>query len=255
MTHQALIGQDTTNPPSPWRIGDATLEYYERNDDLDAERYVDYMEFRLVYEGSLKATTTNNARVADKHAIRKQFHRQLVEFWDRHPGLLEKKTYIPTQSDKQVLENQADGIQINDPGATVYETLARQFSRCGFRFVPLVNKSFNAVCGLTILFLRRDNPGNLILPGGDIDNRIKTLLDALRVPENGSELPPNCVPEADEDPFCCLLENDSLVTELNVTTDRLLSPLKDSQRQNDVFLIIQVKVKTLKLTWENMNLL
>ena len=54
-------------------------------------------------------------------------------------------------------------------------------------------------------------------------------------------------------PFYCLLENDSLVTELNVTTDRLLTPLKDGQHPNEVVLIIKVKVKATMLNDYNMN--
>ncbi len=62
-------------------------------------------------------------------------------------------------------------------------------------------------------------------------------------------------PEATEDPFFCLLENDSLVTQLNVTTDRLLPPLKDGQHENEVVLIIKVKVKAAKVYVENLNLI
>jgi hypothetical protein len=130
-----------------------------------------------------------------------------------------------------------------DPDTSFMETFARRFSRCGFRFVPLVNRELKLICGLEILFLRRENPGDLILRGGAIDNRIKTLLDALRIPENGTELPLNAVPDADEDPFFCLLENDSLVTDLNITTDRLLRPLRLGENENDVVLVMKIHVK------------
>ena len=43
-------------------------------------------------------------------------------------------------------------------------------------------------CGLKILFLRKEGPGKLILQGGDIDNRLKTLLDALKMPSDLSEI-------------------------------------------------------------------
>jgi hypothetical protein len=212
------------------------------------------MEFRLVYEGHLKATTTSNSRVEDKHAIRKQFHKQLDQLWMQHPNLLWKRTEIIQRPVEVVEKLQKEGKILNDPGATTVETLARRFDRCGFRFVPLVNKAFDLICGLDILFLRRDNPGNLILPGGDIDNRIKTLLDALRVPADGSELPRKCSPDADENPFFCLLENDSLVTNLSVTTDRLLKPLASGQHANEVMLIVQVNVKAAKFSSFNLQL-
>lgn len=81
----------------------------------------------------------------------------------------------------------------------------------------------------------------MILQGGDIDNRIKTLFDALQIPDDCNEV--DGAPEEGEDPFFCLLQNDSLVTELSVVTDRLLTPLKDGQHPNEVVLIIKVKVK------------
>src|SRR6266849_6098917 len=52
----------------------------------------------------------------------------------------------------------------------------------GKQFVPLVRQSLALACSLDILFLRREEPGSLILQGGDIDNRIKTLFDALKMP-------------------------------------------------------------------------
>ncbi|MCA1626043.1 MAG: hypothetical protein LC768_07980 [Acidobacteria bacterium] len=80
----------------------------------------------------------------------------------------------------------------NIPGTseqmTKLEIMARQYSRFGYRFVPLVSRDNFMICGLDILFLRRENPGDLILRGGDIDNRIKTLLDALRMPDDCNEV-------------------------------------------------------------------
>lgn len=140
-----------------------------------------------------------------------------------------------------------------DPNSTYVETVAKQFDRCGFRFVPLVCNRLDLVCGLDILFLRRENPGDLLSPGGDIDNRIKTLLDALRVPRDGSEI--SGTPEAGENPFFCLLEDDCLVTDLNVTTDRLLRPLGTGSHKNDVLLIMQVRIKAVQISVENLSLL
>jgi hypothetical protein len=188
------------------------------------------MEFRLVYEGSLKASGNAANHVRDKHAIRRQFHRQLSNLYDNHPYLSKLK--------KDSIITQVGGVDVK---TSFVERQAQNFSRCGYRFVPLVHKSQSLICGLDILFLRRENPGDLILQGGDIDNRIKTLLDALRIPDNCNEI--DSPPGEGENPFFCLLENDSLVTELSVVTDRLLAPLKDGQHQNEVVLVIKVKVK------------
>ena len=101
--------------------------------------------------------------------------------------------------------------------------VGNQHARNGYEFIPLIGRSFGAsACALDILFLRRDHPGNLIKSDGDIDNRMKVLFDALRMPQNSSEV---CgPPERDETPLFCLLEDDRLITEVKVSTDRLLVP-------------------------------
>lgn len=198
------------------------------------------MEFRLIYEGSLKSSGNSTKHVKEKHAIRKEFHKQLSTLWGCH----------------QTLQRWTTDVLQNIPGTseqmTRLEIMARQYSRFGYRFVPLVSRDNFMICGLDILFLRRENPGDLILRGGDIDNRIKTLLDALRMPDDCNEVFGS--PEATEDPFFCLLQNDSLVTELNVLTDRLLTPLKEGQHENEVVLVIKVKLQGTRITGGNSSL-
>src|SRR5947207_8979098 len=78
-----------------------------------------------------------------------------------------------------------------------------------FKFVPLVTNYLFLTCRLDITILRRHRPGR----NADLDNRLLTLFDSLRKPHAQSELPPNAIPEAHEEPFCCLLEDDSLITD------------------------------------------
>jgi hypothetical protein len=56
----------------------------------------------------------------------------------------------------------------------------------GFEVIPEDDTS----CSIDILFLHRDAPGRIVRSGGDIDNRIKVLFDALRVPDVCHGLPP-----------------------------------------------------------------
>jgi hypothetical protein len=65
-----------------------------------------------------------------------------------------------------------------------------------------------------------------IIRQGDLDNRIKTLIDTLRKPKGAMELR-GINPQADEDPLFCLLEDDDLVTGLTVETGMLLGPLEN----------------------------
>jgi len=55
-----------------------------------------------------------------------------------------------------------------------------------FQFAPLVNNKLHMTADLNITMLRPGRPGSLITHAGDIDNRLKTLLDALKVPEPGA---------------------------------------------------------------------
>src|SRR3989442_17286 len=118
------------------------------------------------------------------------------------------------------------------------ERHATKFHRCGRNYLPLSNNS-GVACGLDILFLRRDQPGNLIQSGGDIDNRIKVLFDALRMPQNCDEV--DGPPEQDDNPFFCLLEDDRLIIDVKVTTDTLLTPMASDEHVNDVHLVIHVQ--------------
>jgi len=89
--------------------------------------------------------------------------------------------------------------------------------------------------------LRRDDPGGIVNNRGDIDNRLKTLFDTLRRPENNDEIR-SCHPEESENPFFCLLQDDKLITEVRVVTDRLLQPLQPGENIADVLLILNVKI-------------
>jgi len=201
----------------------------------------------------------NKPHVANKHDIRKQIHKQLAELWNTHPTLKNMNSYVrPVKIPGSVPGSVNVNIVIargeeGDEGKTFVETMAAQFNRCGYGFVPLVSEKLNFVCSLDILFLRRENPGELIKQGGDIDNRIKTLFDALRIPKDCNEIVG--LPDPDETPFFCLMEDDSLVTELNVTTDRLFTPLKTARHKHEVMLIIKVKIKATQVSFGNLSLL
>jgi hypothetical protein len=56
---------------------------------------------------------------------------------------------------------------------------------------------------------------------GDFDGQVRTIIDALRMPDNPSETG-GAQPEEDERPLFCLLQNDKLISEIKVTADELL---------------------------------
>jgi hypothetical protein len=189
------------------------------------------MEFRLVYEGSLHANGDNR----EKHAIRKHFHRQLSELWKQQPQLkanreLPLREIIPQLQPPKF-----------DPDKPWIEHLANEYKRNGFRFAPIVREENAFTCGIDILFLRRDNMGSIITHGGDIDNRLKSLFDAFRMPMNATELA-GATPDKDEDPFFCLLEDDKLITSVSVTTDRFLTPMASLDQEHHVHIVAHITV-------------
>lgn len=76
--------------------------------------------------------------------------------------------------------------------------------------------------------------------GGDIDGRVKTVFDSLRVPtpEEAYKLKDKFPPTEDENPMYCLMQDDKLVSEVRVLADHLLLlPHTTSLNPNDSFLV------------------
>lgn len=191
----------------------------------------DEVNFRLTYDGPLKAASQSDTRRLEKHAIRRVFNKQLWALYDSRDGA----AFLDAE--------------FKSLGEAEFPRIARG----PFRFVALVREKLNLVCDLDILFLRRENPGQLIVGGGDLDNRIKVLFDALRIPQDENEIR-GLSPQDDDEhlTFICLTEDDKLITGFRLTTDRLLEPASSEAAQNDVRLIINVEVKATNLTPENM---
>ncbi len=180
------------------------------------------MQFTLSYRGSLKS----NARPTAKHELRRHFHRQLKLLWAAYP-LSEYRNWLQPLSEK----NEGSVLR----------------PKHGFIFAPLVCQNMRAVAELDIKLLWPHAPGSIITSGGDIDNRLKTLFDALKLPSEPTALPSGMLPQADEEPFYCLLEDDSLIARVSVDADRLLEKTDD---KSEVALFIRVTTRNLGTTWD-----
>ena len=120
-----------------------------------------------------------------------------------------------------------------------------------FQFAPLVAERLHMVAELGITMLRPEPPGSIVTQAGDIDNRLKTLLDSLKMPREPGELPGEAGPMANETPFFCLLEDDNLITALTIRTDRLLEPAESA---GEVELTVHVTTKLLAVLIGNIGL-
>lgn len=214
----------------------------------------DAVEFRLTYEGFLFSSVDEKhakypGRTQHKHEIRQKLHPQLKRFWEIHPWLV------------HLGQHGWSGQPVRDPtdkhfeptihvAESAVEHMANTYVRArGFRFVPLVREELGLLCSVSILYLRPAPPGS-IFARGDIDNRLKTLFDALKIPSD-AEIPP-VSPGPDENPMYVLLEDDSLITHAAVETDYLLKGIDetrpDHMDRDHARIVITVRLKPYMMT-------
>ena len=186
------------------------------------------------YEGELRS----NGRPATKWEIRKYFHSQLSELWKIDPALAQVRKYrrIPRGGYMMIEQhhsmNEVPVAPVNGDAVDLLEPIVRG----GREFLPLIRNSLGLRCGLKIAFMRKEEPGRLY-QGGDMDNRLKTLFDALSVPNPDQIIEDSSV----ADPIYCLLEDDGLISQLDVDTHRLLT--KPNSSKHEVHLLIEVDVR------------
>lgn len=185
------------------------------------------MEFYLHYRGQLPSKGT----AGDKHRIRKHFHHQLKELWAHGP-----------------LHDYA-----TDPAKEDFSNQEGSFVRTVDKhdFIVLVNEQMHMVAELDISMLRPGPSGSIVGNDGDIDNRLKTLFDALRMPLTASEIPRGAPLVEDDQQMFCLLEDDKLIQHVSVRTDRLLERV---EHQTEVELLIHVICKVTRATMDNIAL-
>jgi hypothetical protein len=218
-------------------------------DDPDIDFDEGSLQFRLTYQGILLAETLRSGavqrtRAEHKHRIRKTFHCQIKRPWEITPYLVQNEQPLPPPQHPGV---RTQVLGLPGPARTIPE-LSRRFSRFDYHFVPLVTRDLDVLCSVDVLFLRPDAPG-AVIRSGDIDNRLKTLFDALTMPGDALQVSSHPTPEAGEDPFFCLLEDDSLITRAAVETDVLLEPVTGDP--NDVRVVVTVKLWPFHLRVDN----
>jgi len=180
------------------------------------------MKFTLRYTGKLPSTGNGSAKKPPQKlpviwAIRNEIATQLEGVFLAHPAI-----------------NSAGSIH----SRAAYNVLRVPIMRGGFGFLPLVRVDLETVCALTIKMLVNHEVGSVVTQAGDLDNRIKTLLDALRMPKD-NEFMGN---RPTSDPCPCLLHDDAMVVDLCVSQQRWYSRLP--QTEKDVELHLDVEVKT-----------
>lgn len=216
------------------------VDAYRERDWPDPARIVGEggVELALIYRGSLPACQPNDQKLDDKQRIRLDFSQQLEQHW-ASTGVLRQMlasgNFVKATLDKRKL------VMGNGFGS---------FAQCqvdvfGFQIHPLVCRYNGLVCHLELTLLRRSKPGSIITSAGgaDIDNQLKTLFDALRMPLDDKELPGNRFGNGRGQKLFCLLEDDELITRLSVDTQMLHSMKQPNEAENYAEVMLKVNIK------------
>lgn len=187
------------------------------------------MDFVLLYRGPL----ASNGSTKEKHEIRSAINPQLETLCSQQE---EFKEALSDNLPEGILKGRQ--IEVARPLKSVFFVVQLG----GFHFVPLINRPHRLACSIDVIFLRREEPG-AIVHGGDLDNRLKTLFDSLRMPNDESELT-GVTSHYSNEKIYCLLEDDSLITRVSVSTHRLLEPLPPNGSETDIELLMHVVVKS-----------
>jgi hypothetical protein len=154
-------------------------------------------DFMLRYRGTL----SSNGDASQKAKIRRQLSPQLLQLCHTD------SRFNAAMQDTVNHGTMNGGAFVPGP---MTENLFCLVPMAGFRFVAIVNRIHSLIAELDITFLRRGSRGNVIRHGGDLDNRLKTLFDALRMPHTEAEVADS--PSNPEEKIFCLLEDDALIT-------------------------------------------
>lgn len=208
------------------------------------------MEFRLTYSGNLFSTGNDSRMKGDKradhkHAIRLAFHPQLKRLWDVTPFLKSGGGTGPTAL---LLSGDASGrgrVSCNP------NYLSKKHADYGWGFIPLVTSDLNLLCSIDVLLLRPQQPGGVV-NHGDIDGRLKTLLDALAKPDSNQSYEERSHTR-ETNPMYVLLEDDNLITKVSVETDQMLESATSKYDKNEVRLVITVRLRPYELHLGNMQ--
>ncbi|MCL2338553.1 MAG: hypothetical protein FWC51_01185 [Proteobacteria bacterium] len=153
------------------------------------------MKFKLLYFGELRVNPKKRAQhITD---IRMKFHPQLKKLVEHSPWNNLQKYMMPNPTKSPVNTRHIGGVDFN----------------------PIITPALKLICELDVQLL---HPELLGVARADIDNRMKTLLDALRCPQNEHEIGEN--QPKNIGPIYTLLDDDHLVTKLTINTSHFLAP-------------------------------
>lgn len=182
------------------------------------------MEIVLTYRGRIPAKRSDRESV---WAMRREFHTQLEKLWGREPF--------------DVLKRWEDsGFAAGAPRFTS--------SWRDQTFVPFLGRDLGVGADLEITLLSGHPRQKRVLSAGDLDNRVKRLVDALRVPHGDSEMAEALPPGGR---WYCLLQDDDVVTAVSAKLGTYLA----SDDPSESFAFIRVRPTGLRVSTSNLGML
>jgi hypothetical protein len=216
------------------------------------------VKFTLIYDGCLPSSG-NKPQPTYVSKIRNDFHDQLADLWDNNVvfrqlartartypggGFFGTGEYPPPE-----LPNYNEPIRLLQPGQTDY-CAAISVPDANASYIPIVRNSLYLNCAVDILFLRHEEPMSLMRAGGDLDGRLKTLFDALKMPHPNE---PYKGEKPIANPLYVVLEDDALISDFSVKSGRLLG--RRPKHEQAVRLTVDVTIKVLRVFPQNQILL
>ena len=162
-----------------------------------------FVIFQLVFKDEIPSNGNRHQRDT-KQGIRQAFHVYLRNVW-KNEKLLSKFLDGGLPTVPYPVKRSAP----DDDKHPFYRA-----ELCGFSWVPLVTKRNRLRVDLEIEILG-DSP-RVLKPSGDIDNRLKVILDGLRMVRQPSEIESDSHGKGSD--LFVLLEDDSLIRNLEVVT-------------------------------------
>jgi hypothetical protein len=129
------------------------------------------MDITLTYAGSLPPRGKSKSGLQAIWNIRNVLSPQLEHFYTTNPVL------NPQLASGGSSQTRAAAMAVRAPIKVE-----------GFDFVAIARPNLGLGCRIDMDMLVNHQPGSIITHGGDLDNRIKTLFDALRVPRGKDEI-------------------------------------------------------------------
>jgi hypothetical protein len=188
------------------------------------------VELMLTYHGPLPACQNEEKHSDQKQRIRIVFSQQLQKKFEQLPTLIHWSKTIWRANDAWP--------EIRPHEKHVYPF--REVDICGFKGVAIVNAYNGLACHLDIEILRREVPGGVLSEGGDVDNRLKPLLDALALPAKTNQVPGNMWGKGER--LYCLLEDDALVSRLLIDIQRWDEDASDPSTADWVQLRVKARI-------------